>query len=119
MYLLQVLFKGQKFCLMTSHFESCKANAAERKRQLRLVMRRMSKAREDVTVLFGGDTNLRDAEVQYEGGKMLVGKSNSFGGGQLCVCTFGFKNLLPLPSFTDSFHTTYSGHCSPLSILGG
>uniref|UniRef100_A0A3Q1I5F2 Tyrosyl-DNA phosphodiesterase 2 n=1 Tax=Anabas testudineus TaxID=64144 RepID=A0A3Q1I5F2_ANATE len=63
----RVLFKGQKFCLMTSHFESCKANAAERKRQLRLVMRRMSKAREDVTVLFGGDTNLRDAEVAEVG----------------------------------------------------
>lgn len=48
---------------MTSHFESCKANAAERMKQLRLVMKRMAKAPDDVTVLFGGDTNLRDAEV--------------------------------------------------------
>ncbi|KAF3688332.1 Tyrosyl-DNA phosphodiesterase 2 [Channa argus] len=63
----RVLFKGQKFCLMTSHFESCKSSAAERKRQLRLVMRRIGKARENVTVLFGGDTNLRDAEVAEVG----------------------------------------------------
>ncbi|XP_037333092.1 tyrosyl-DNA phosphodiesterase 2-like isoform X2 [Pungitius pungitius] len=63
----QVLFRGQKFCLMTSHFESCKANAAERMRQLRLVMKRMVRAPDDVTVLFGGDTNLRDAEVAKVG----------------------------------------------------
>ena len=58
-----MLFRGQKLCLMTSHFESCKDNAGERMRQLRLVMKRMSEAPDDVTVLFGGDTNLRDAEV--------------------------------------------------------
>ncbi|XP_075950915.1 tyrosyl-DNA phosphodiesterase 2-like [Anarhichas minor] len=63
----QVLFKGQKFCFMTSHFESCKANAGERMRQLRLVIRRMAKMPDDVTVLFGGDTNLRDAEVAKVG----------------------------------------------------
>ncbi|XP_078099839.1 tyrosyl-DNA phosphodiesterase 2-like [Sander vitreus] len=59
----QVLFKGQKLCLMTSHFESCKPNAANRMIQLRLVMKRMTEAPDDVTVLFGGDTNLRDAEM--------------------------------------------------------
>uniref|UniRef100_UPI0037E97A7F tyrosyl-DNA phosphodiesterase 2-like n=1 Tax=Semicossyphus pulcher TaxID=241346 RepID=UPI0037E97A7F len=63
----QVLFKGQKLCLMTSHFESCKANAGERMRQLQLVMKRMREAPDDVTVLFGGDTNLRDAEVAKVG----------------------------------------------------
>nr|XP_040033275.1 tyrosyl-DNA phosphodiesterase 2-like isoform X2 [Gasterosteus aculeatus aculeatus] len=63
----QVLFRGRKFCLMTSHFESCKANAAERMKQLRLVMKRMAKVPDDVTVLFGGDTNLRDAEVAKVG----------------------------------------------------
>uniref|UniRef100_A0A8C4DIU6 Tyrosyl-DNA phosphodiesterase 2 n=1 Tax=Dicentrarchus labrax TaxID=13489 RepID=A0A8C4DIU6_DICLA len=61
--LIVVLFKGQKLCLMTSHLESCKANAGERMRQLRLVMKRMTEAPDDVTVLFGGDTNLRDSEV--------------------------------------------------------
>lgn len=48
---------------MTSHLESCKANAGERMRQLRMVMKKMTEVPDDVTVLFGGDTNLRDAEV--------------------------------------------------------
>ncbi|GAA6224571.1 tyrosyl-DNA phosphodiesterase 2-like isoform X1 [Lates japonicus] len=63
----QVLFRGQKLCLMTSHFESCKDSAEERMRQLQLVMRKMSEAPDDVTVLFGGDTNLRAAEVAEVG----------------------------------------------------
>ncbi|XP_040887945.1 tyrosyl-DNA phosphodiesterase 2-like [Toxotes jaculatrix] len=63
----QVLFRGQKLCLMTSHFESCKDSAEERMRQLQLVMRRMSEAPGDVSVLFGGDTNLRAAEVAKVG----------------------------------------------------
>uniref|UniRef100_A0A3B3VW69 Tyrosyl-DNA phosphodiesterase 2 n=1 Tax=Poecilia latipinna TaxID=48699 RepID=A0A3B3VW69_9TELE len=63
----QVEFEGQKLSLMTSHFESCKANSAERMRQLRLVMKAMSQAPDDQTVLFGGDTNLRDHEVAAVG----------------------------------------------------
>uniref|UniRef100_A0A3Q2CGZ4 Endonuclease/exonuclease/phosphatase domain-containing protein n=1 Tax=Cyprinodon variegatus TaxID=28743 RepID=A0A3Q2CGZ4_CYPVA len=62
-----VVFRGQKLQLMTSHFESCKANSEERMRQLRLVMKKMSQAPDDVTVLFGGDTNLRDYEVAAVG----------------------------------------------------
>ncbi|XP_053170809.1 tyrosyl-DNA phosphodiesterase 2-like [Scomber japonicus] len=63
----QVLFKGQKLHLMTSHLESCKDNSVERMRQLRLVMKRMRDAPDDVIVLFGGDTNLRDYEVAKVG----------------------------------------------------
>lgn len=63
----QVDFKGQKLCLMTSHFESCKGHAVERMKQLRVVMQRMREAPDDVTVLFGGDTNLRDPEVAKVG----------------------------------------------------
>uniref|UniRef100_A0A3Q0RYY9 Tyrosyl-DNA phosphodiesterase 2 n=1 Tax=Amphilophus citrinellus TaxID=61819 RepID=A0A3Q0RYY9_AMPCI len=63
----QVIFKGQKLCLMTSHFESCKAHTAERMKQLRMVMQRMKEAPDDVTVVFGGDTNLRDTEVAKVG----------------------------------------------------
>ncbi|XP_073351667.1 tyrosyl-DNA phosphodiesterase 2-like [Pagrus major] len=63
----QVLFRGQTLHLMTSHFESCKAHATERMRQLEIVMRKMTHAPDDVTVLFGGDTNLRDAEVAKVG----------------------------------------------------
>lgn len=63
----QVEFKGHKLCLMTSHLESCKGHAEERMKQLRVVMRRMTEAPDDVTVLFGGDTNLRDPEVAKVG----------------------------------------------------
>lgn len=56
-------FKGQRLCLMTSHLESCKGHAEERMKQLRVVMQKMREAADEVTVLFGGDTNLRDTEV--------------------------------------------------------
>lgn len=63
----QVTFKDQKLCLMTSHLESCKGHAGERMTQLRMLMQRMREAPDDVTVLFGGDTNLRDTEVTKVG----------------------------------------------------
>ncbi|KAF3833900.1 hypothetical protein F7725_025104 [Dissostichus mawsoni] len=44
----QVTFKGQKLCLMTSHLESCKAQAGERMKQLRVAMQRMREAPDDV-----------------------------------------------------------------------
>uniref|UniRef100_A0A3P9B6A5 Tyrosyl-DNA phosphodiesterase 2 n=1 Tax=Maylandia zebra TaxID=106582 RepID=A0A3P9B6A5_9CICH len=65
--LLVVIVNGQKLCLMTSHFESCKENTAERLKQLHVVKRRLKHAPDDVTVVFGGDTNLRDAEVTKVG----------------------------------------------------
>ncbi|KAM3850287.1 tyrosyl-DNA phosphodiesterase 2-like [Diretmus argenteus] len=63
----KVSFKGQELWLMTSHFESCKENGEERMEQLRLVMKRMREAPDNVNVLFGGDTNLRDTEVAKVG----------------------------------------------------
>uniref|UniRef100_A0A8C6S4C1 Tyrosyl-DNA phosphodiesterase 2 n=1 Tax=Neogobius melanostomus TaxID=47308 RepID=A0A8C6S4C1_9GOBI len=63
----QATFKDHKLCLMTSHMESCKGHAEERMKQLRVVMQRMTDAPDDVTVLFGGDTNLRDTEVAEVG----------------------------------------------------
>ncbi|XP_075995224.1 tyrosyl-DNA phosphodiesterase 2 isoform X2 [Genypterus blacodes] len=63
----QVIFKAHKLCLMTSHFESCKGHAVERMKQLRGLMQRMGEAADDLTVLFGGDTNLRDTEVAKVG----------------------------------------------------
>ena len=57
-------FRGLDLCLMTSHLESCKPSAEERMNQLRLVLQKMTEAPDDVTVLFGGDTNLRDKEVR-------------------------------------------------------
>lgn len=67
----QVLFRGQKLCLMTSHLESLKPCAGERMRQLQLLLKKMAEMPDDVNVLFGGDTNLRDAEVRVREGKTL------------------------------------------------
>ncbi|XP_049607066.1 tyrosyl-DNA phosphodiesterase 2 isoform X1 [Syngnathus scovelli] len=59
----QVTLRGAKVWLMTSHLESCKEHSGERMKQLREVTRQMQEAPDDVSVLFAGDTNLRDAEV--------------------------------------------------------
>ncbi|KAJ8402992.1 hypothetical protein AAFF_G00359080 [Aldrovandia affinis] len=64
----QVSISGREMCLMTSHFESCKAQAQERMTQLKIVLKRMREAPDNVTVIFGGDTNLRDTEVVKVGG---------------------------------------------------
>ncbi|XP_051526830.1 tyrosyl-DNA phosphodiesterase 2-like isoform X2 [Myxocyprinus asiaticus] len=64
----QVTFLSQKLCLMTSHLESCKNQSEERMKQLRFVFQKIREAPDDVTVIFGGDTNLRDSEVVKVGG---------------------------------------------------
>ncbi|TRY84388.1 hypothetical protein DNTS_025473 [Danionella cerebrum] len=66
--LAQVTFSGQKLYLMTSHLESCKNQAQERMKQLRVVLQKFKEAPEDATVIFAGDTNLRDTEVIHVGG---------------------------------------------------
>lgn len=47
---------------MTSHLESTKEGAAERKNQLTILYNNMIQAPKNCTVIFGGDTNLRDYE---------------------------------------------------------
>ncbi|KAI5607759.1 tyrosyl-DNA phosphodiesterase 2 [Silurus asotus] len=64
----RVSFFGRELCLMTSHLESCKDQAAERMKQLKVVFQRMKEEPENTTVIFGGDTNLRDSEVKQVGG---------------------------------------------------
>ena len=49
---------------MTSHLESTKDHAKERKNQLKQSLGHMMEADHDATVIFGGDFNLRDKEVQ-------------------------------------------------------
>ncbi|XP_058603307.1 tyrosyl-DNA phosphodiesterase 2 [Onychostoma macrolepis] len=61
-------FLGHPLCIMTSHLESCKASSQERLNQLRRVWKWMKEAPQDHTVIFGGDTNLRDWEVKKLGG---------------------------------------------------
>uniref|UniRef100_A0A8B9H1S7 Tyrosyl-DNA phosphodiesterase 2 n=1 Tax=Astyanax mexicanus TaxID=7994 RepID=A0A8B9H1S7_ASTMX len=61
-------FSGHQLCLMTSHLESLKTSSQERCNQLRRVWKRMKEAPDGQTVIFGGDTNLRDWEVKKLGG---------------------------------------------------
>ena len=53
---------------MTSHFESLKPNSAERKNQLKEILEYMKRQSGNFNVVFGGDTNLRDSEVNAIGG---------------------------------------------------
>ena len=63
-----IRFAGADLILMTSHLESCGVNSQERKRQFREILLYMRRRRSNVNVIFGGDTNLRDKEVDAVGG---------------------------------------------------
>ncbi|XP_062847358.1 tyrosyl-DNA phosphodiesterase 2 [Trichomycterus rosablanca] len=64
----EATFSGHQLCFMTSHLESMKASSQERMNQIRRVWKRMKEAPDNQTVIFGGDTNLRDKEVNKLGG---------------------------------------------------
>ncbi|CAI9600826.1 unnamed protein product [Staurois parvus] len=59
---------GSDICLMTSHLESTKDHGKERMKQLGIVLQKMLEVPPSTTVIFGGDTNLRDKEVEKIGG---------------------------------------------------
>lgn len=59
---------GNELCLMTSHLESTRGHAKERANQFKMVLKKMQEAPESATVIFAGDTNLRDYEVTKCGG---------------------------------------------------
>ncbi|XP_066208943.1 tyrosyl-DNA phosphodiesterase 2 [Saccopteryx leptura] len=59
---------GNELCLMTSHLESTRGHAKERMSQLKMVLQKIQEAPESATVIFAGDTNLRDHEVTKCGG---------------------------------------------------
>ena len=64
-----VIYKSKtELILMTSHLESMAQCKAERKRQFEQVLMNMTGQPPQATVIFGGDTNLRDAEVSAVGG---------------------------------------------------
>ncbi|NXI65405.1 TYDP2 phosphodiesterase, partial [Anseranas semipalmata] len=65
---VHVSISGNELCLMTSHLESTKDHSKERVKQLQIVLNKMQKESESTTVIFGGDTNLRDSEVTKLGG---------------------------------------------------
>ncbi|XP_037374832.1 tyrosyl-DNA phosphodiesterase 2 [Talpa occidentalis] len=59
---------GNELCLMTSHLESTRGHAKERMNQFKMVLKNIQEAPESATVIFAGDTNLRDQEVTRCGG---------------------------------------------------
>ncbi|XP_030743030.2 tyrosyl-DNA phosphodiesterase 2 [Echinops telfairi] len=65
---VHVTVSGNDLCLMTSHLESTRGHAKERISQLQVVLKEMQEAPESATVIFAGDTNLRDQEVTKCGG---------------------------------------------------
>ncbi|NXV90951.1 TYDP2 phosphodiesterase, partial [Calonectris borealis] len=65
---VHVSISGNELCLMTSHLESTKNHSKERMKQLQIVLSKIQKESESTTVIFGGDTNLRDSEVTKLGG---------------------------------------------------
>ncbi|XP_023555741.1 tyrosyl-DNA phosphodiesterase 2 isoform X2 [Octodon degus] len=65
---VHVSLSGHELCLMTSHLESTRGHAKERMNQLKLVLKKMQEVPESATVIFAGDTNLRDQEVTKCGG---------------------------------------------------
>ncbi|KAM6184907.1 tyrosyl-DNA phosphodiesterase 2 [Rhynchocyon petersi] len=65
---VHVTVSGNELYLMTSHLESTKEHAKERINQLKIVLKEMQEVPESATVIFAGDTNLRDQEVTKCGG---------------------------------------------------
>ncbi|XP_040823561.1 tyrosyl-DNA phosphodiesterase 2 isoform X1 [Ochotona curzoniae] len=65
---VQVSLSGNELYLMTSHLESTRGHAVERMNQLKVVLQKIQEAPESATVIFAGDTNLRDQEVTKCGG---------------------------------------------------
>ncbi|XP_004693378.1 PREDICTED: tyrosyl-DNA phosphodiesterase 2 [Condylura cristata] len=59
---------GNELCLMTSHLESTRGHAKERMNQFKMVLKNIQEVPESATVIFAGDTNLRDLEVTRCGG---------------------------------------------------
>lgn len=61
--LLQASISGNELFLMTSHLESTRGHAEERMNQFKMVLKKIEEAPASATVIFAGDTNLRDQEV--------------------------------------------------------
>ncbi|KAI8488822.1 Tyrosyl-DNA phosphodiesterase 2 [Branchiostoma belcheri] len=66
--IVKAWFGSVPLCLMTTHLESTKDHAAERKRQLQQVFQVLQQQDQTNTVIVGGDLNLRDTEVAAVGG---------------------------------------------------
>lgn len=60
---LKVTIHDAKICLLNTHLESTKQGEAYRIQQLSVMLNHIKKIGPDVTVIAGGDLNLRDKEV--------------------------------------------------------
>ncbi|KAK3525429.1 hypothetical protein QTP86_031555 [Hemibagrus guttatus] len=118
----KVTFLGQEFCLMTSHLESCKDQAAERMKQLKVVLQNIKEEPDNMTVIFGGDTNLRDSEHLSLTRRNIHSISPSY----VASCTFSSLpdhdsfSSLPLDSATDTLLSSLSSTMDllcPLSTI--
>lgn len=69
-YLLSIRIKyhGIAFTLLTTHLESTKNAARERKQQLTKCFSEMDKSKHDSHVILAGDLNIRDNEIDSIGG---------------------------------------------------
>lgn len=65
---------GNELFLMTSHLESTRGHAKERINQLKMVLKKIQEAPESATIIFAGDTNLRDQEVSDKVTSMFMGR---------------------------------------------
>ncbi|XP_064488702.1 tyrosyl-DNA phosphodiesterase 2-like [Ornithodoros turicata] len=65
---IDVSFNGYPLTLMNTHLESTAEFSAARKDQLKKCFKACRKEPEDKTVIFAGDLNLRDSEMQELGG---------------------------------------------------
>lgn len=63
-FVYQVSINDAKICLLNTHLESTKDGEALRIQQLSFMLRHFKEISPDVTILAGGDLNLRDKEVR-------------------------------------------------------
>ncbi|XP_051025318.1 tyrosyl-DNA phosphodiesterase 2 [Acomys russatus] len=116
---------GNEFCLMTSHLESTREHSAERISQLRTVFQKMQEAPDSTTVVFAGDTNLRDQEVTKCGGlpNNVFDVWEFLGKPKHCQYTWDTRvnNNLRIPAackhrFDRIFFRAEEGHLIPQSL---
>lgn len=65
---VNVIISGTKLRFLNTHLESTREGAINRQRQLQKCFQLVNSSPQDVSVLFGGDLNLRDTEVTSLGG---------------------------------------------------
>lgn len=122
---VNVSLGGNEFCLMTSHLESTREHSAERINQLKTVFQKMQEATDSTTVIFAGDTNLRDQEVIKCGGlpDNVFDAWEFLGKPKHCRYTWDTKanNNLRIPAaykhrFDRIFFRAEEGHLIPQSL---